>query len=86
MFLIREVDVVLEGLVDGRLEDLPYALDDILAVFGSIDDPADVLLEGIGTALAFIEATLTVYQEDLFDHAEDVEQELSLGVVACPAD
>lgn len=86
MFLIREVDVIFEGLVDGKLKDLPYPLDDILAIFGSVDDPADVLLEGIGTALAFIETTLTVDQEDLLDHSEDVEQELPLGVGACPAD
>lgn len=73
MLLVGEVNAVGEGRVDGGFEHLPDSLNDVLAVFCRIDDPADVFLEGIGTATALVEASLAVDEEDLLDDAEDVE-------------
>lgn len=78
MLLVGEVDTILEGLVHRVIEYLPDTLYDILAIFGRIDDPAYVLLKCIGTSLALVKTTLTVNQEDLLHHSQDIEKELSL--------
>jgi hypothetical protein len=74
LFFVVELNIVGEGRVDGRFEDLLNSLDYIFTVLSSVNDPADVFLEGLEIALGLIEAPFTVNQEDFLDNSEDVQQ------------
>lgn len=74
LFLIIELDRICKSRVDCWLEDLSHAFNDVFAVLGSIDNPADVFLKGLGCPATFVEATFTVNEENLLNYTQNIQQ------------
>jgi hypothetical protein len=74
LLLVVKLDAVREGRINRCFKDFFDPFDDVLAVLSRIDNPTDILLEGLKVAFRFIKAALTIYYENLFDNSQNVKQ------------
>lgn len=84
LLLLCEVDIISEAFFNGELEAFPHALDDVFAVLGSVDNPADGLLEAVALgSFNLIETSIGVITKDFSYDSQNIQQQVPSGIVAC---
>jgi hypothetical protein len=83
--LLCKINIFCESLLDCQLKTLSHALNDILAILCSVNDPTDGFFESLGL-LCLVKTFICVVSEHSLDDSQNIQKQVSSWVCACTTD